>query len=101
MQQVWNSFLRFIFKFIKYLDFNNPNIQVFSKNISKIAKNNRMLLRELMLKNEFAPFDGEWWHFSYGDKEWAYYYQKKAAIYTQLLNVKIQIWINQKLNHKH
>lgn len=75
----------------KYLDFNNPNIKVFSKNISKTAKKNRMLLRELMLKNGFAPFDGEWWHFSYGDKEWAYCYQKKFAIYKQLLNVKIQL----------
>lgn len=73
----------------EYLDFNNPNIEVFSKNISPTAKNNRMLLRNLMIKNNFAPFDGEWWHFSYGDKEWAFYYQKKFAIYTQLLNVKI------------
>jgi D-alanyl-D-alanine dipeptidase len=75
----------------RYLDFKNPNISVFSKNVSKTAKKNRMLLRSLMVKNGFAPFDGEWWHFSYGDKEWAFYYQKKFAIYNQLLNVKIQL----------
>jgi D-alanyl-D-alanine dipeptidase len=32
----------------------------------------------------FAPFDGEWWHFSYGDREWAYFYKKKNALYGQI-----------------
>ncbi len=72
-----------------YLDFNNPNIKYFSKSISFESRKNRKLLRQLMLKNGFAPYDGEWWHFSYGDKEWAFYYKKSNAIYNQLLNVKI------------
>jgi D-alanyl-D-alanine dipeptidase len=37
-----------------------------------------------MLQEEFAPFDGEYRHFSYGDKERAYYYQKPYAIYNQI-----------------
>ena len=74
-----------------YLDFNNPNIKYSSKSISKQAKKNRKLLRQLMIQNGFAPYDGEWWHFSYGDSEWAFYYQQKTAIYKQLLNVKIQL----------
>ncbi|QQR69366.1 MAG: hypothetical protein IPI58_01405 [Alphaproteobacteria bacterium] len=32
----------------------------------------------------FAPFDGEWWHFSYGDREWAKYYGRSHAIYSQI-----------------
>ena len=40
-------------------------------------------LRMLMMERGFAPFDGEWWHFSYGDKEWAVYYNKPNAIYEQ------------------
>ena len=44
---------------------------VFSPFISKRAQYNRQLLRSVMLGVGFAPFDGEWWHFSYGDKEWA------------------------------
>lgn len=56
----------------------------FSPFISKEAKNNRRLLRKVMMQVEFAPFDGEWWHFSYGDKEWAKYYDKEFALYSQL-----------------
>jgi len=57
---------------------------IFSPFINKAAQKNRQLLRSLMLKVGFAPFDGEWWHFSYGDKEWAKYYKKPYAIYEQV-----------------
>lgn len=57
---------------------------VFSPYISATAKQNRLMLRELMMDAGLAPFDGEWWHFSYGDKEWAKYYAKPAAIYEQI-----------------
>lgn len=56
----------------------------FEPSISKKCKNNRLLLRKLLIEQEFAPFDGEWWHFSYGDKEWAFYYKMKFAIYSQI-----------------
>lgn len=45
---------------------------------------NRQRLRTCMLHAGFAPFDGEWWHFSYGDKEWAFYYQQPVAFYNQI-----------------
>lgn len=45
---------------------------------------NRQKLRQAMLSAGFAPFDGEWWHYSYGDREWAAYYNKPFAIYTQI-----------------
>lgn len=56
----------------------------YTANISSLAKKNRHLLRSLMMSQGFAPFDGEWWHFSYGDKEWATYYSQPHAIYSQL-----------------
>ena len=46
--------------------------------VSETAKKHRADLREFMCKQGFAPYDGEWWHFSYGDREWAYYYQRRA-----------------------
>lgn len=55
----------------------------FSPFISRLAQDNRQLLRKVMMEAGFAPFDGEWWHFSYGDKEWAKYYQKPYALYEQ------------------
>lgn len=39
---------------------------------------NRKLLHDAMVSEGFAPFYGEWWHFSYGDREWAAFYDKKA-----------------------
>lgn len=40
-------------------------------------KKNRSLLHKVMLGAGFAPFEYEWWHFSYGDKTWAEYYDDK------------------------
>lgn len=57
---------------------------VFNPFISKTAWLNRQKLRIAMLAAGFAPFDGEWWHFSYGDREWAAYYKKPSAIYNQI-----------------
>jgi len=37
-----------------------------------------------MVEAGFAPFTGEWWHFSYGDREWAAIWGRDAAIYEQL-----------------
>jgi len=36
-----------------------------AKNISAKAKANRKLLRDIMLTNDFTPYDNEWWHFNY------------------------------------
>ncbi|MEZ4755041.1 MAG: M15 family metallopeptidase [Bdellovibrionota bacterium] len=66
-------------------DFKDKNIiRTFSDNINKTQRYNRLLLREVMLSQGFAPYDGEWWHFSYGDREWAFYYNKSVAIYDQI-----------------
>jgi len=56
----------------------------FNPFVSKEVWMNRQKLRQAMLSAGFAPFDGEWWHFSYGDKEWARYYNKPAAFYMQV-----------------
>jgi hypothetical protein len=45
---------------------------------------NRKMLRDAMMAEGFAPYDGEWWHFCYGDKEWAFYYKKDKALYNQV-----------------
>lgn len=57
---------------------------MFSPSVSDLAQKNRQLLRTVMVGVGFAPFDGEWWHFSYGDREWAKYYQRPAALYEQV-----------------
>ncbi|MER8855725.1 D-alanyl-D-alanine carboxypeptidase family protein [Mesorhizobium australicum] len=57
---------------------------VFSPFIEREHWRNRQNLRFCMLRAGFAPFDGEWWHFSFGDREWARYFNKEKAIYNQL-----------------
>ncbi len=61
-----------------------PDTYTFSPFVSLEAMRNRMLLRTVMMAAGFAPFDGEWWHFSYGDKEWARYTNQLNALYKQL-----------------
>lgn len=68
----------------KQYDYSTKGSYVFFPNLNKIQKANRALLRKVLLKTGFAPFDGEWWHFSYGDCEWAFYYKKGQTIYSQL-----------------
>lgn len=66
-------------------DFSDKEkIQTFSKSITEIQKYNRKLLHDLMLEENFAPFYGEWWHFSYGDKEWASFYNKEQSLYSEI-----------------
>ena len=57
----------------------------FSPYIARNEWMNRQILRAAMMSAGFAPFDGEWWHFSYGDREWAKYWQKTNAIYDQVV----------------
>lgn len=67
-------------------DFSDPEkIQTYYPHLTALQHTNRLWLRSIMMSQGFAPFDGEWWHFSYGDKEWAAYYSKKAAIYGPIL----------------
>jgi len=65
-------------------DYSSKKYYVFSNQVTKKQTTSRVLLRSIMIKVGFAPYDGEWWHFSYGDREWAYYYKKPYAIYDQI-----------------
>lgn len=56
----------------------------YSNEVSNLAMLYRFKLRHLLKAVGFAPFNGEWWHFSYGDKEWAAYYEQSNAIYDQI-----------------
>jgi len=60
-------------------DFSTRDVYFKSPFISKQQKDNRSLLRKIMCNEGFAPYDGEWWHFSYGDKEWAFYSRRQAS----------------------
>lgn len=59
-------------------------IPTFAQGLTPIQKENRLLLLNLMSEEGFAPFYGEWWHFSYGDREWAAFYSKPQTLYSPL-----------------
>jgi D-alanyl-D-alanine dipeptidase len=49
--------------------------------ISSEAKANRQLLLQLMEAEDFVNYPMEWWHFSYGDRYWAYHKNQTHAVY--------------------
>ena len=66
-------------------DFKNLDlIPTYSGLIAEAQLKNRLLLHSLLTGVGFAPFYGEWWHFSYGDKEWAFFYDRPNAVYDQI-----------------
>lgn len=49
--------------------------------ISKTAKKNRQLMAEVLIEVGFVNYPTEYWHWSYGDRYWAYHQQQPYAIY--------------------
>ena len=45
-------------------DFFGEKSHPFYKKITEAQMKNRMLLRTIMIKNGFIPYDNEWWHFT-------------------------------------
>jgi len=53
-------------------------------NISDEARKNRQLLMSVMSKAGFVNYPTEWWHWSYGDKYWAFQTRQPFAIYDSI-----------------
>ncbi|MET7282322.1 M15 family metallopeptidase [Kribbella sp. NPDC005582] len=50
-------------------------------NISREARTNRELLADVLTSAGFVNYPTEWWHWSYGDRYWAYAEDQPHAIY--------------------
>ncbi len=59
----------------------NEQQETFSSNTSKIQQENRLVLLNAAIKSGLVNYGYEWWHYSYGDKAWAYLHDKQFAIY--------------------
>lgn len=67
-------------------DFRLPHLlPTYSQYVTNEQSRWRIFLHNLMIAEDFAPFYGEWWHFSHGDREWAAFYNKTEAIYSPIL----------------
>jgi D-alanyl-D-alanine dipeptidase len=63
-------------------DYKDPEkMKTFGAGVSAEQMKNRLILHDAMVEENFAPFYGEWWHFSYGDREWACFYEKPTALF--------------------
>ncbi|MBP9752273.1 MAG: hypothetical protein KBD31_00460 [Proteobacteria bacterium] len=55
--------------------------ETFSENTSKEQRINRLLLVNAAIKAGFVNYGFEWWHYSYGDRAWAYVLKKDETLY--------------------
>lgn len=53
-------------------------------NLTIKQKDNRQLLLTTMLEAGFASCMPEWWHFSYGDQVWAWFYGEEFSLYSPI-----------------
>ncbi|MFN3188651.1 MAG: M15 family metallopeptidase [Candidatus Paceibacteria bacterium] len=66
-------------------DYTDPEkCFTYANSISTQQKENRFFLADIMLNAGFAPYNGEWWHFSYGDREWARFYNQPSSLFGQI-----------------
>ncbi|MGF1470981.1 MAG: M15 family metallopeptidase [Rubrobacteraceae bacterium] len=61
-----------------------PLMRTDADGISPEAKANRRMLLEAMRSAGFVNYPHEWWHFSYGDRYWAYATGQNVARYTSI-----------------
>jgi zinc D-Ala-D-Ala dipeptidase len=54
-------------------------------NISATARRNREILSSALTSAGMVNYPTEWWHYSYGDRYWAYTTQHPHALYSQAL----------------
>lgn len=63
------------------------------KLISPTAQLNRKQLYEIMTHHGFINYPTEWWHFSYGDRFWAYHTNAEYALYDSADQLKSELRI--------
>src|SRR3990167_4017644 len=62
-------------------DSYTKDVYTYSPNISKQAKKNRQILINALEKEGFVNYPAEWWHWSYGDRYWAFTKKEPFALY--------------------
>lgn len=55
---------------------------LFCEELTDTQKSNRLILLTAMLQAGLASCMVEWWHYSYGDQLWAWFYGKENSLYS-------------------
>jgi hypothetical protein len=64
-----------------FLNEKGPLMRTEARGLPRGARRNRTLLLEVMENAGFVNYPHEWWHFSYGDRYWAFIKGEPAVIY--------------------
>ena len=67
-----------------YLTTDNPKTKTKTARLTPLQYYNRNLLQSVMHYAGFANYPLEWWHFSYGEHEWAILTHHKSTLYTAI-----------------
>jgi len=72
-------------------DFSPRSVEISWKaqNLTSMQQASRQLLFDAMTQAGFAPYWGEWWHYSFGELEWAAYYGYAETFYSQVETLKV------------
>lgn len=74
----------------RYLDFgttmgdDNEKSFLYYSGLTEEQQANRLMLTKAMLGSGLASCMTEWWHFSYGDQLWAWFYSKQNSLYSPI-----------------
>jgi len=61
---------------------DNEKSFLYYPDLTKEQKDNRLMLVKAMLNAGLASCKPEWWHFSYGDQVWAWFYGETNSLYS-------------------
>jgi D-alanyl-D-alanine dipeptidase len=83
------------FPFLGIMEADRSKVSWIAEGLTQPQISNRQLLLEAMTASGFAPYWGEWWHYSFGDREWAVFYDQPNAIYSQKSTFEVEQSIEQ------
>ena len=63
---------------------DNEKSYLYYPNLTQEQKDNRLMLVTAMIGAGLASCMTEWWHFSYGDQLWAWFYGKENSLYSPI-----------------
>jgi D-alanyl-D-alanine dipeptidase len=67
---------------VDVLETDNESSYLYYPGLTEVQKAHRLMLVRAMLDAGLASCMTEWWHFSYGDQLWAWFYGKHESIYS-------------------
>lgn len=63
---------------------DNEKSFLYYPDLTEEQKKNRLMLTTAMLEAGLASCKPEWWHFSYGDQVWAWFYGEESSLYNPI-----------------